>query len=94
MPVFIFNFIIALKLHTRSLLAFYSGNDTSQQDLQALTWQEVYSGLRPLVVWMSNSLEILQFIQLQLPLMLERKTQKEEQCNGEERRDNEIKNLG
>uniref|UniRef100_A0A674P2U8 Si:ch211-176g6.2 n=1 Tax=Takifugu rubripes TaxID=31033 RepID=A0A674P2U8_TAKRU len=63
------------------------------QDLQALTWQEVYTGLRPLVVWMSNSLEILQFIQFQLPLMLECKTQKEEQCNGEERRDNETKNL-
>uniref|UniRef100_A0A674P9P6 Si:ch211-176g6.2 n=1 Tax=Takifugu rubripes TaxID=31033 RepID=A0A674P9P6_TAKRU len=76
--LFIFNFIMA-KLHTRSLLTFYSGNDTSLQDLQALTWQEVYTGLRPLVVWMSNSLEILQFIQFQLPLMLECKTQKEEQ---------------
>lgn len=85
---------MAHKLHTRPLLAFYSGNDTSQQDLQALTWQEVYVGLRPLVVWMSNSLEILQFIQFQLPLMLECKTQKEEHCNGEERRDNEMKNLG
>lgn len=85
---------MAPKLHTRSLLAFYSGNGTSQQDLQALTWQEVYAGLRPLVVWMSNSLEILQFIQFQLPLMLECKTQKEEQYNGEERRDNEMKNLG
>lgn len=85
---------MAPKLHTRSLLTFYSDNDTSQKDLQALTWQEVYAGLRPLVVWMSNSLEILQFIQFQLPLMLECKTQKEEQCNGEEGRDNKMKNLG
>ncbi|XP_029691837.1 ras-associating and dilute domain-containing protein isoform X1 [Takifugu rubripes] len=81
--------------HTRALAESHIdvGNDTSLQDLQALTWQEVYTGLRPLVVWMSNSLEILQFIQFQLPLMLECKTQKEEQCNGEERRDNETKNL-
>lgn len=82
------------KLHTRSFLMFYSADGIIQQDLQALTWQEVTAGLRPLVVWMSNSLELLQFIQFQLPLMLECKTQKDKQCNGEERRDNEMENLG
>lgn len=77
------------KLYTRSFLVSYSGNDTSQEDHQGLTWQEVCTGLRPLMVWMSNSLELLQFIQFQLPLMLECKTQKEKQCNSEERRDME-----
>ncbi|XP_061561761.1 ras-associating and dilute domain-containing protein isoform X2 [Phycodurus eques] len=33
--------------------------------------KDIISGLLPLVVWMSNSLEILQFLQYQLPLILE-----------------------
>ncbi|XP_061612338.1 ras-associating and dilute domain-containing protein isoform X2 [Phyllopteryx taeniolatus] len=33
--------------------------------------KDIISGLLPLVVWMSNSLEMLQFIQYQLPLILE-----------------------
>lgn len=82
------------KLHTRAFLMFYSADGIIQEDLQALTWQKVTVGLRPLVVWMSNSLELLQFIQFQLPLMLECKTQKEKQCNGEERRDNKMENWG
>lgn len=72
----------------------YSADGIIQEGLQALTWQEVTAGLRPLVVWMSNSLELLQFIQFQLPLMLECKTQKEKHSNGEERRDNEMEYLG
>lgn len=82
------------KLHPRPLLVVYSGDSINQEDLQALTWQEVTAGLRPLVVWMSNSLELLHFIQFQLPLMLDCKTQKEKQFNGEERRNNEMENFG
>lgn len=36
---------------------------------------QVLSGLRPLVLWMSNSLELLHFIQYQLPLILEWRSQ-------------------
>nr|XP_057918481.1 ras-associating and dilute domain-containing protein isoform X2 [Doryrhamphus excisus] len=36
--------------------------------------EDMISGLSPLVVWMSNSLELLQFIQNQLPLILEWRT--------------------
>ncbi|CAF94400.1 unnamed protein product, partial [Tetraodon nigroviridis] len=54
-----------------------------QEGLQALTWQEVWVGLRPLVVWMSNSLELLQFIQFQLPLTLEGETSLIVNVNGQ-----------
>uniref|UniRef100_H3CJK5 Si:ch211-176g6.2 n=1 Tax=Tetraodon nigroviridis TaxID=99883 RepID=H3CJK5_TETNG len=59
--------------HTKALAAahFEEVDGLIQEGLQALTWQEVWVGLRPLVVWMSNSLELLQFIQFQLPLTLE-----------------------
>uniref|UniRef100_A0A3B4UA66 Ras-associating and dilute domain-containing protein-like n=1 Tax=Seriola dumerili TaxID=41447 RepID=A0A3B4UA66_SERDU len=51
--------------------------DSNSEDLQPLSLPEVISGLRPLVVWMSNSLELLQFIQYQLPLILEWRTSEE-----------------
>ncbi|RVE59212.1 hypothetical protein OJAV_G00186410 [Oryzias javanicus] len=41
------------------------------EELHSLRLSEVVSGLRPLVLWMSNSLELLHFIQHQLPLLLE-----------------------
>ncbi|KAM8837698.1 ras-associating and dilute domain-containing protein-like isoform 2-T2 [Spinachia spinachia] len=53
------------------------GEGSNPEDLQALGQSEAISGLRPLAVWMSNSLELLQFIQCQLPLILEWRTRKE-----------------
>lgn len=41
------------------------------EKLQPLSLEAVISGLRPLVVWMSNSLELLHFVQTQLPVLLE-----------------------
>uniref|UniRef100_A0A3Q3N7Q2 Uncharacterized protein n=1 Tax=Labrus bergylta TaxID=56723 RepID=A0A3Q3N7Q2_9LABR len=67
---------------------------SNSEDLQDLALHEVMSGLHPLVVWMSNSLELLHFIQFQLPLILEWRTRKEqgleEETGGE---DEEIKEL-
>lgn len=54
------------------------GEGSNPEDLKALTLHELVSGLRPLVVWMSNSLELLQFIQFQLPLILECRVRKEQ----------------
>nr|XP_040031723.1 ras-associating and dilute domain-containing protein-like isoform X3 [Gasterosteus aculeatus aculeatus] len=50
---------------------------SNPEDLQALGQPEAILGLRPLAVWMSNSLELLQFIQCQLPLILKWRTRKE-----------------
>ncbi|XP_026206415.1 ras-associating and dilute domain-containing protein-like [Anabas testudineus] len=61
-----------------------SGEDSNSEDLQPL--QDVLSGLHPLVVWMSNSLELLQFIQYQVPLILEWRTRKEQGQEQEEER--------
>ncbi|XP_071329288.1 ras-associating and dilute domain-containing protein [Trachinotus anak] len=82
--------------HTQDLAAVQpevlSGEDSNSEDLQPLSLYEVISGLRPLVVWMSNSLELLQFIQYQLPLILEWRTRMEQgQEEDEEREDDESK---
>lgn len=63
---------------------------SNPEDLQTLTLQEVIPGLRPLVAWMSNSLELLQVIQLQLPLIVEWRLGKEHR----ERDNSEVENLG
>ncbi|KAM9715507.1 ras-associating and dilute domain-containing protein isoform 2-T2 [Menidia menidia] len=61
--------------HTKNLAAaqpeVLSGEVSVPEELQVLSLQELMSGLHPLVVWMSNSLEMLQFIQHQLPVVLE-----------------------
>lgn len=64
--------------------------ESNRGNHQPLTLQEVIMGLRPLVVWMSNSLELLQFIQFQLPPILEWRLGKEQR----ERGNIEVENLG
>ncbi|XP_029977259.1 ras-associating and dilute domain-containing protein-like isoform X2 [Sphaeramia orbicularis] len=74
---------------TKDLAAVQPETSDSEDFLQHLSVEEVISGLRPLVVWMSNSLELLHFIQYQLPLILEWRTQMEHgQEDREERDDN------
>ncbi|XP_068611004.1 ras-associating and dilute domain-containing protein-like [Brachionichthys hirsutus] len=51
---------------------------STPDEIQALRIHDMISGLCPLVVWMSNSLELLQFVQFQLPLILEWRTRKEQ----------------
>ncbi|XP_018534125.1 ras-associating and dilute domain-containing protein isoform X1 [Lates calcarifer] len=84
----------AMWEHTKDLAAVQpevvSGKGSNSEDLHPLSLYELISGLRPLVVWMSNSLELLQFIQYQLPLILEWRTRKE-QGQEEEREDDESK---
>ncbi|XP_029383725.1 ras-associating and dilute domain-containing protein [Echeneis naucrates] len=82
--------------HTKKLAAVQPealiDEDSSSEDPQPLSLHEVISGLRPLMVWMSNSLELLQFIQNQLPLILEWRTRMEQgQEEVEEREDDESK---
>ncbi|KAM9336593.1 ras-associating and dilute domain-containing protein [Symphorus nematophorus] len=84
--------------HTKDLAAVQpevvDGEGSNPEDFQALTLHEVISGLRPLVVWMSNSLELLHFIQFQLPLILEWRTRKEQgQEDKEEQVDEEMEDL-
>ncbi|XP_042363905.1 ras-associating and dilute domain-containing protein-like [Plectropomus leopardus] len=87
--------------HTKDFAAVQpevlNNEGSNPEDLQALSQQEVISGLRPLVVWMSNSLELLQFIQYQLPFILEWRTRKEqgqEDEDGREEDENkEVENL-
>ncbi|KAM7382141.1 hypothetical protein PAMA_012826 [Pampus argenteus] len=64
-----------------------SGEDSNPEDLQPLILEEVISGLRPLVVWMSNSLELLQFIQHELPVILEWRIRKEHGHENEKERE-------
>ncbi|XP_051795825.1 ras-associating and dilute domain-containing protein-like isoform X1 [Acanthochromis polyacanthus] len=70
-----------------------SGEGPHPEYLEGLNVHEMISGLRPLVAWMSNNLELLQFIQYQLPLILEWRTRKEQgqEEEEEEREDDESK---
>ncbi|XP_029311731.1 ras-associating and dilute domain-containing protein [Cottoperca gobio] len=85
----------AMWEHTKDIAAVkpgvtsINGENSTLEDLQALSQHEVISGLRPLVVWMSNSLELLQFIQYQLPLILQWRTQKEQGHEEEEGREDD-----
>lgn len=47
-------------------------------DTEPLSLRAVISGLRSLVLWMSNSLELLHFIQFQLPGLLEWRSRKDQ----------------
>ncbi|KAL3051984.1 hypothetical protein OYC64_002081 [Pagothenia borchgrevinki] len=80
----------AMWEHTKDLAAVkpevIDGESSNPEDLSQ---QEVISGLRPLVVWMSNSLELLQFMQFQLPVILQWRTQKEH----EQDEDKEVEDL-
>lgn len=64
--------------------------ESNRGNHQPATLQEMIWELRPLVVWMSNSLELLQFIQFQQPLTLEWRLRKEQR----ERDNTEVENLG
>ncbi|KAL7373148.1 hypothetical protein ABVT39_028345 [Epinephelus coioides] len=91
----------AMWEHTQDLAAVQPevliGEGSNPEDLQVLSHHGEISGLRPLVVWMSNSLELLQFIQYQLPLILEWRTRKEQGQDDEEGREDdenkEVENL-
>uniref|UniRef100_A0A1A7X1P1 Rap GTPase interactor n=3 Tax=Iconisemion striatum TaxID=60296 RepID=A0A1A7X1P1_9TELE len=56
----------------------HTAEGSNPKDLRGGGLCEVVSGLCPLVVWMANSLELLQFIQHQLPLILEWRVQTEQ----------------
>lgn len=80
----------------------YGSEGPSPEDLQTHSLHQVFCGLRPLMVWMSNSLELLHFIQYQLPFILEWRTRKEQghevEKEKEEREEDdeskEVENIG
>uniref|UniRef100_UPI003AAFDD4D ras-associating and dilute domain-containing protein n=1 Tax=Centroberyx gerrardi TaxID=166262 RepID=UPI003AAFDD4D len=83
----------AMWEHTKELAAVQpealNGEGSDPEELQPLSLEEVISGLRPLVVWMSNSLELLYFIQHQLPLILDWRARREQGQEDEEEREDE-----
>ncbi|CAN9508889.1 unnamed protein product [Ophioblennius macclurei] len=84
--------------HTKNLAAVQpealGGESTTPEDCRALGLDEVTAGLRPLVLWMSNCLELLQMVQYQLPLVVEWRVGEEpeqEEDEEEEEEDEEKK---
>uniref|UniRef100_A0A3Q1K9D0 Uncharacterized protein n=1 Tax=Anabas testudineus TaxID=64144 RepID=A0A3Q1K9D0_ANATE len=49
---------------------FLSSSDGQPDHLQLLSMEELIPGLQPLVLWMSNSIELLHFIQHEVPHLL------------------------
>lgn len=66
-------------------LLLYSGAVEGRPDSEAiclLSIAELIPGLQPLVLWMANSIELLHFIQHEVPLLLPWTQQDEEQDKG------------
>ncbi|KAK1877510.1 Ras-associating and dilute domain containing protein [Dissostichus eleginoides] len=58
-----------------------SSSDGQPEDLQLLSMEELIPGLQPLVLWMANSIELLHFIQHEVPQLLPwRQDHEEEVC--------------
>lgn len=53
-----------------SCLFISSSVDDASDQLQQLSMEELISGLQPLVLWMANSIELLHFIQHEVPQLL------------------------
>uniref|UniRef100_A0A3B4FJI8 Ras-associating and dilute domain-containing protein-like n=1 Tax=Pundamilia nyererei TaxID=303518 RepID=A0A3B4FJI8_9CICH len=90
------NYITVHREHCTAFLLCCSlrCEGSNPEDPTLLCLQELIPGLHPLVVWMSNSLELLQLIQHQLPLILEwRAREEEEQKEEPEREDDESKEV-
>lgn len=70
------------------ILYFYmccSGAREGQSEPEAVCLMgmaELIPGLQPLVLWMANSIELLHFIQLEVPLLLPWTQQDEEKDKG------------
>lgn len=47
-----------------------SSADGQPEHLQLLSMEELIPGLQPLVLWMANSIELLHFIQHEVPQLL------------------------
>lgn len=47
-----------------------SGRSQDPEEIQPLTIDKLVPGLQPLVLWMANSIELLHFIQQEVPLLL------------------------
>lgn len=52
--------------------------------MQLLSIEELIPGLRPLVLWMANSIELLHFIQHDVPQLLPWRQEEEEEEEGSE----------
>ncbi|XP_046888504.1 ras-associating and dilute domain-containing protein-like [Hypomesus transpacificus] len=75
----------AMWEHTKELAAGQSeGKGSDPEEQPGLSVAELLSALRPLVVWMSNALELLNFIQHQLPPLLAWRSRREQQEVGKE----------
>lgn len=81
-PIFIVSQTITfLDLFQQESLyfSFRSSSDGKPDYLQLLSMEELIPGLQPLVLWMANSIELLHFIQHEVPQLLPwRKNQEDE----------------
>ena len=61
-----------IKHRSHAWLSFYtrSSSDRDSDHLQLPSTEELIPGLQPLVLWMANSIELLHFIQHEVPQLL------------------------
>uniref|UniRef100_A0A4W5N773 Ras association and DIL domains 2a n=1 Tax=Hucho hucho TaxID=62062 RepID=A0A4W5N773_9TELE len=70
---------------TKELAVIQPESDVQQkpEDVQLLSIEELIPGLRPLVLWMANSIELLHFIQHDVPQLLPWRQEEEEEEGSE-----------
>lgn len=61
---------LASDLISHWLFYIRSSGDEQSEQLQLLSMKELIPGLQPLVLWMANSIELLHFIQHEVPQLL------------------------
>ncbi|KAJ8413728.1 hypothetical protein AAFF_G00082350 [Aldrovandia affinis] len=59
-----------------------SGGQQDPEELQLLSIQELIPGLRPLLLWMANAIELLHFVQQEVPQLLRWSPEEEEENLG------------
>ncbi|XP_076853325.1 ras-associating and dilute domain-containing protein-like [Brachyhypopomus gauderio] len=64
---------------TKELAVFQPDTNSGERDLRPSSTAELIRNLRPLVLWMANSIELLHFVQHEVPLLLPWTRQDEEE---------------
>jgi hypothetical protein len=87
--------VIGIGSDSRSF-PWYPSLCSDPEEQQPLNLAELVSGLRTLVVWMSNALELLYYIQQQMPQTLAWRSHREQgvEAEGEEHNDKEEESMG
>lgn len=71
--------VFVIRIHNLSRFCFRSSGEAQPDQLRLLSMDQLISGLQPLALWMANSIELLHFIQHEVPQLLPWRQEEEEE---------------